>query len=646
MSNSANMGPSNERPRSPLSTVNEEDESRFRENTRDSIDSLDRQFDEQERTDKELRNVLVNRKFRSKSRLRFDKVNDSNKRTTYMELEDNAQGSSINPEASLDNVTIIWQPHGFDDPPDNTKHYIANVEELKQAMVYRSGIVLRELKWHVNEVKDLKLHLAVVRPNPQFSAEFKRIEKHVNDLKDQNDRLETRHESDKTRHQSDKSRFAKLHEAYEKTCEKIKELEITVESQQKEIEGFVAKKDKQKQPVPRAFVSSEEEDIDDIINNSSGRRRQPIEIDPNNFTRSPILHIRRNLFDASISLRGSTTLADDKDELPQERGRSRRMELDDHDREYMGNRGNARWPDIKDFDGSCTYEAFLDWMQFAEIKLEADARMFSTVRLQINYVALHCTGTAKKLIRKRTQRDSFNPFKSVDDLFHVLRTNFGRTNEEKSAVLELKDPSTRQRADEPFSTFAARLSAIMNTTTFSDIVKISELRERMNYRLKQLIINIQEPDDYLEYINRIISIDNNNTEFQHSMKRNYGDKEFKTKQKDTRFKFNSRQRGFFFNKVVKSSRKASTVEGGMARLDAATKKKVLEKELCARCFLSGHRANDKNAPCKDKPPVSVEEAGIRLAAVGIKYVPDQGNDSSEEAPERYPDTSSSSDSEN
>ena len=227
-------------------------------------------------------------------------------------------------------------------------------------MVYRSGIVLRELKWHVNEVKDLKLHLAVVRPNPQFSAEFKRIEKHVNDLKDQNDRLETRHESDKTRHQSDKSRFAKLHEAYEKTCEKIKELEITVESQQKEIEGFVAKKDKQKQPVPRAFVSSEEEDIDDIINNPSGRRKQPIEIDPDNFTRSSILHTRRNLFDASMPLRESTTLADDKDELPQKRGRSRKMKLNDHDREYMGNRENARWPDIKDFDDSCTYEAFLD----------------------------------------------------------------------------------------------------------------------------------------------------------------------------------------------------------------------------------------------------------------------------------------------
>ena len=101
------MGPSNERPRSPLSTMNEEDESRSKENTRDSLDSLNRQFDEQKKTGKELKNVLVNRKSKSKSRLRFDKVNDSNKRTTYMKLEDNVQDSSINPEVSLNNVTII-----------------------------------------------------------------------------------------------------------------------------------------------------------------------------------------------------------------------------------------------------------------------------------------------------------------------------------------------------------------------------------------------------------------------------------------------------------------------------------------------------------------------------------------------------------
>ena len=217
-------------------------------------------------------------------------------------------------------------------------------------------------------------------------------------------------------------------------------------------------------------------------------------------------------------------------------------------------------------------------MQFAEIKLEIDVRMFLTVKLQINYVAFYCTKTAKKLIKKRIQRNSFNFFKSMNDLFHVLRINFDRINEKKSTILEFKNFFIKQRTDELFFIFAIRLSVIMNTITFNDIVKIFELRERMNYRLKQLIINIQKLNDYLEYINRIISIDNNNTKFQHFMKRNYDDKKFKIKQENTRFKFNFRQRGFFFNKVVKSSRKTSIIKEKMTRLKAIDIKYVLDQD--------------------------------------------------------------------
>ena len=181
-----------------------------------------------------------------------------------------------------------------------------------------------------------------MRLNSQFNAEFKRIKKHVNDLKNQNERLKIKHESNKSRHQSNKSRFAKLHEVYEKTCEKIKELKIIVEGQQKKIEGFMIKKNKQKQLIFHVFVSFEKENINDIINNSSKRRKQFIEINFNNFTRFFILHTRRNLFDVFMSLRESTTLTDDKNELSQERDRSRRMKLNDHDRKYMRNRENAR----------------------------------------------------------------------------------------------------------------------------------------------------------------------------------------------------------------------------------------------------------------------------------------------------------------
>ena len=85
----------------------EEDEFRFRENIRDFLNNLNKQFDKQKRIDKKLRNVLINRKFKFKFKLRFDRINNSNKRITYMKLKNNAQDSSINFEMFLNDVIII-----------------------------------------------------------------------------------------------------------------------------------------------------------------------------------------------------------------------------------------------------------------------------------------------------------------------------------------------------------------------------------------------------------------------------------------------------------------------------------------------------------------------------------------------------------
>ena len=202
--------------------MNEKNKFRFKKNIRDFLNNLNKQFDEQKKIDKKLKNVLINRKFKFKFKLRFDKINNSNKRIIYMKLKNNVQNSSINFEMFLNNVIIIWQLHDFDDSSNNIKHYIANVEKLKQIMIYRSEIVFRKFKWHVNEVKNFKFYLAVVRFNSQFSVEFKRIKKHVNDLKNQNDKLKIKHESNKTRYQLNKSRFAKLHKFIKKRAKKSK----------------------------------------------------------------------------------------------------------------------------------------------------------------------------------------------------------------------------------------------------------------------------------------------------------------------------------------------------------------------------------------------------------------------------------------
>ena len=107
--------------------------------------------------------------------------------------------------------------------------------------------------------------------------------------------------------------------------------------------------------------------------------------------------------------------------------------------------------------------------------------MFFTIKLQINYVVFHCTKTTKKLIKKRIQRNNFNFFKLINNLFYVLKINFNRINKKKSTIFEFKIFFIKQRANEFFFIFAIRLNVIINTITFNDIVKIFELRERINY---------------------------------------------------------------------------------------------------------------------------------------------------------------------
>ena len=87
--------------------MNEKNEFRFKKNIYDFLNNLNKQFDEQKKIDKKLKNVLINRKFKFKFKLRFDKINNNNKKITYIKLKNNVQNNNINFEMFLNNVIII-----------------------------------------------------------------------------------------------------------------------------------------------------------------------------------------------------------------------------------------------------------------------------------------------------------------------------------------------------------------------------------------------------------------------------------------------------------------------------------------------------------------------------------------------------------
>lgn len=203
----------------------------------------------------------------------------------------------------------------------------------------------------------------------------------------------------------------------------------------------------------------------------------------------------------------------------------------------------------------------------------------------------------------------------------------------------------KQRHDEPFPAFAARLTAVMNMTTHSDITKIKELRKRMISRLRNLVLNIEASNNYRQYIHRVSTIANNVAELQHE-KSNEDDNQVKPKSRyQQRFFNKSREYGTSSSKD-KQDRKSikktpNAVDGGMARLDKETKKLVLDKGACAKCFVPGHIATQADAPCRTSPPVSIGEAKTKLAALGVHWTPTDEDSSSDSSEDNF-----SSDSEN
>ena len=271
--------------------------------------------------------------------------------------------------------------------------------------------------------------------------------------------------------------------------------------------------------------------------------------------------------------------------------------------------------------------------------------LFLKPRFDIYYIALHCIGIALDLVSDRARSNDISAYESVENILKNLKDNFGRKNEKKSALTQLNEPFMWQRHNEPFIAFAARLSAVMSMTTHSDVMKMRELRKRLNPRLKDLVVVVRGSNNYRQYVNRIADIANNVTDRDHE--RNYqGERQVKPK---------SRWQQHFSNKPREDSAPASrdrqtrkptrkgvgAEDGGIARLDKETKKLVMDKGACAKCFRPGHNATDPKRPCKDDPPTDVGEAKVRLAALHIPWQP-QSEDADPYSSEYY----SSSDSEN
>ena len=236
-----------------------------------------------------------------------------------------------------------------------------------------------------------------------------------------------------------------------------------------------------------------------------------------------------------------------------ERRRFETMKLNEHDKNHMSN-NNLKWFDIKIFDEIDTYVEFKNWIRFAKNKFHVESRNFVTFRLKINYVFRYCAEIAKVTIRKRVNSNSFNVYEFVKELFNDLTINFDHKNDEKSIILQLKIFFTKQRNDEFFVEFATKIFNIFDDTQYNDTIKIFELQNHMNYKLKVLIFNIDTSNTYREYVNKFIEINNNGIDLKYATNKYKRTKKRKSNSNQNHIAISSTKisiRVHFFQKINK-----------------------------------------------------------------------------------------------
>jgi hypothetical protein len=152
------------------------------------------------------------------------------------------------------------------------------------------------------------------------------------------------------------------------------------------------------------------------------------------------------------------------------------------------------------------------WKLEMEGKIEADAQAIGDPRTQLRYIYARLEGTAKVNVTTyyelAIKQESPNPH----ELLNRLDLLYGERNRKQKAIQNLH--SIRQKEDETFITFYPRFEkeiANANAEGWDDDAKISYLRNALNSKMKDKLVDSSGSDDYtyMEFVQKCASLSNN-----------------------------------------------------------------------------------------------------------------------------------------
>lgn len=299
---------------------------------------------------------------------------------------------------------------------------------------------------------------------------------------------------------------------------------------------------------------------------------------------------------------------------------------------------NPKFPDVPNFygDPEKDEEDWYQWQDHLHAKFQQSWKMFLLETDKIRYIRIHCKGTAYGIVKTRAAEFAKEPYLDHKEALADLNAMFGDYDPMAKAETKLHDPKFPMgvsNKDETFDEFYARWSAVIAELDLTERQKISSLTRLVNTRLQYKINDGTEYPNLRELVRRCrkCDLDTRNLYASNAARGNRGSgsgggntNTGKGRAQSTAGTIMGRpndrkQDGSNSKNTTTSSSSSSGLSTKRFTYPAHIVNKIRQQNRCLRCLRPGHRFDDPKAPCKNDPPVSNEEASLRLAKMGIEW---------------------------
>lgn len=210
---------------------------------------------------------------------------------------------------------------------------------------------------------------------------------------------------------------------------------------------------------------------------------------------------------------------------------------------------------------------------------------------------------------------------------------FGIYDEVAKSDMDLHHPDFAmgvKKTNETFEEFLSRFSPAIAPLGFSDVHKISNLRRLITDRLREKVAG-ESRTTYRDMVRKLRQSDMDFRQSDEVSRVRKGNMKLPASIGNTSNNRKPRNDGYTGNTGSSGGGSGAGVPKTgnspfIYRYPQETQDRLRAEGRCFKCLQLGHRANEKNAPCKKQKPLTKDEVIARLATAGLELVGEEEYD--------------------